>query len=71
MLQRNASGSPLTLPTLNPPVEVPPGGEIDYPEPLPGFDPVAPAVAPEDPKPAAKTTKPKAPAPPDAEEATK
>ena len=68
MLQRNDSGSPLVLPTLIPPAEVPPGGEIDYPEPLAGFEPVS---APVDAKPAAKASKPKAPAPPDAEEATK
>jgi hypothetical protein len=71
VLQRNASGSPLTLPTLNPPAEVPSGGEIDYPEPLPGFEPVEPAAEPEEPKAAPKTTKTKAPVPPDAEEATK
>lgn len=38
MLQRNTSGSPLVLPTLNPPVEVLPGDEIDYPEPLAGME---------------------------------
>lgn len=69
MLQRNITGSPQILPTIVPPAEVPPGGEIDYPDPLPGFEVVAPA---EEAKPAAKAkTTPKAAAPSDAEEATK
>lgn len=40
MLQRNISGGALLLPTLDPPIQVPPGGEIDHPEPLAGFIPV-------------------------------
>ena len=61
VLQRNISGSPLVLPTLEPPVEIPPGGEIDYPQPLAGFEPVQPPK----PEPKAKT---KAPAPSDDKE---
>lgn len=40
MLQRNVSGYPLILPTLDPPVEIPNGGEFDFDEPLAGFEPV-------------------------------
>lgn len=60
MLQRNTSGGALLLTTLNPPLEVPPGGEIDHPDLLAGFIPVddtppaAPAPVP------AKATKPAA-----------
>jgi hypothetical protein len=36
--QRNTSGSPLVLPTLDPPVEVLPGDEIDFPELLAGME---------------------------------
>lgn len=47
MLQRNTTGSPLTLPTLDPPVEVPPGGQIDHDTLLVGFEPVtAPDATP-------------------------
>jgi hypothetical protein len=47
VLQRNISGGTLLLPTLDPPIEVPPGSEIDHDDPLPGFIPVddAPALA--------------------------
>lgn len=38
MRQRNTSGSPLVLPTLDPPVEVLPGDEIDFPELLAGME---------------------------------
>lgn len=38
MLQRNVSGSPLVLPTLEPPAEVLPGDTIEYDEPLAGFE---------------------------------
>lgn len=54
MRQRNVTGSPLVLPTLDPPVSVPPGGEIDHPVLLAGFEPVA---EPEPEKPASKSTK--------------
>jgi hypothetical protein len=40
MLQRNVSGSPLDMPTLDPPVSVGPGGEIDHHQLLAGFEPV-------------------------------
>jgi len=36
--QRNTSGSPLVLPTLDPPVEVLPGDEIDFPDLLAGME---------------------------------
>jgi hypothetical protein len=36
--QRNTSGSPLVLPTLDPPVEVLPGDEIDFPNLLAGME---------------------------------
>lgn len=67
MLQRNISGSPLVLPTLQPPAEVPPGGEIDYPELLPGFTPVETEQVS---KPEPKAPKTKAPVPSDAKEAS-
>lgn len=38
MRQRNTSGSPLVLPTLDPPVEVLPGDEIDFPDLLAGME---------------------------------
>jgi hypothetical protein len=40
MRQRNTSGYPLDLPTLDPPVTVPAGGEIDHDQLLAGFMPV-------------------------------
>ena len=46
MRQRNAGPYPQICPTLQPPVEVPPGGVIDAPELLAGFEPV-----PDDPPP--------------------
>lgn len=54
MLQRNTSGSPLILPTLDPPLQVFPGDVIDHPELLAGFTeepkakPKAKATAPAD-----------------------
>lgn len=45
MLQRNVSGGALLLPTVDPPIEVPAGGEIDHPEPLAGFIPVEDSTA--------------------------
>ena len=38
MRQRNTSGSPLVLPTLDPPVELLPGDEIDFPHLLAGME---------------------------------
>lgn len=38
MRQCNTSGSPLDIPSI--PASVPPGGEVDYPELLAGFEPV-------------------------------
>lgn len=38
MLQRNVSGGPLVLPTLDPPAHVFPGDTIEYDEPLAGFE---------------------------------
>lgn len=54
MLQRNVSGGALLLPTLDPPMEVSAGAEIDHPDLLAGFIPV------EDPPPSAavKAAKP-------------
>lgn len=40
MLQRNTSGYPLHLPTLEPPVRVEPGEDFDHPDRLAGFTPV-------------------------------
>lgn len=42
MLQRNVSGGPLVLPTLDPPAEVLPGDTIEHPELLAGFEEVGP-----------------------------
>jgi hypothetical protein len=39
VLQRNTSGIAIILPTLDPPVTVLPGEEIDHDEPLAGFQP--------------------------------
>lgn len=44
MRQRNVSGSPLIIPDI--PAEVPPGGEIDFPQPLAGFEVVQSAPKP-------------------------
>jgi hypothetical protein len=41
VLQRNVSGGPLVLPTLEPPVEVLPGDTIEHEEPLAGFEVVS------------------------------
>lgn len=38
MLQRNVSGSPLILPTLDQPAHVLPGDTIDHPTLLAGFE---------------------------------
>lgn len=38
VLQRNVSGSPLVLPTLDPPAHVFPGDTIDHPTLLAGFE---------------------------------
>jgi hypothetical protein len=38
VLQRNVSGSPLVLPTLDPPAHVLPGDTIDHPTLLAGFE---------------------------------
>lgn len=38
MLQRNVSGGPLILPTLEPPAQVFPGETIEHDEPLAGFE---------------------------------
>ncbi len=48
MLQRHAGPYPLIFPTLDPPVELHRGGEIDHPELLAGFEPVESAEAPGD-----------------------
>lgn len=40
MLQKNTSGYPLILPTLDPPVTVPAGEDIDHDTALAGFTPV-------------------------------
>lgn len=40
MLQRNARAYTAILPTLDPPAAVPPGGTLDYPELLAGFEAV-------------------------------
>ncbi|MCW2900929.1 MAG: hypothetical protein JWO67_3194 [Streptosporangiaceae bacterium] len=56
MLQRNATNYTLVLPTFEPPVEVPPGWEIDHPVLLAGFESVDPAPAPVDPPPADPST---------------
>jgi len=45
MLQRNVSGSPLVLPTLDPPMQVLPGDMIDHPDLLAGFE-IADALKP-------------------------
>jgi len=75
VLQRNDSGSPMVLPTLQPPVEVPPGGVIDHDKPITGFMPVDPPSAADSdaaPEPKPKPGRPaKAAATTDAEEATK
>ena len=42
MLQRNAGVYPLILPTLDPPVEVQPGGLLEHPVLLAGFEPASP-----------------------------
>lgn len=46
MLQRNVSGNPLVLPTLDPPAEVLPGDTIEHPELLAGFEEVEPTEKP-------------------------
>lgn len=46
MRQRNPGPHPLILPTLDPPVEVQEGDEIDFPELLAGFEPVDPPDPP-------------------------
>lgn len=48
MLQRNVSGSPLVLPTLDPPAEVLPGDTIEHPELLAGFEEVTDEQSTED-----------------------
>lgn len=52
MLQKNISGAPIILPTLDPPVTVPPGETFDYDEPLAGFE----LVDKQDKEPDKKTT---------------
>lgn len=44
MRQRNTSGTELIFPTIDPPTTIPDGWEIDYPELLPGFEPVSAAA---------------------------
>lgn len=75
MFQRNPHPYPVTLPTLDPPVEVPPGGVFDHPTLLAGFelvepdvdtdanaDPVVPDAPPVDHEQAAPVTEPAPPA---------
>lgn len=50
MLQRNITPYSLIIPTLNPPQEIEPGGEIEHDAPLAGFEPVV--KAPPTPNPA-------------------
>jgi hypothetical protein len=67
VLQRNTSGIAIILPTLDPPVTVLPGDEIEHDDPLAGFTPVdedkdnGPDTAPEtgdgDKKPASKAAR--------------
>lgn len=61
MLQRNVSGSPLVLPTLDPPAQVLPGDTIEYSELLAGFEEVKSehdsAKAVTDPRAATQSTK--------------
>jgi hypothetical protein len=57
MLQRNTSGSPLILPTLDPPLEVFPGDVIEHSELLAGFTEEPEAEEPKV-KPKAKATAP-------------
>jgi hypothetical protein len=40
MIQRNVSGHTKVFPLLDPPVTIGPGENLDYPELLPGFEPV-------------------------------
>jgi hypothetical protein len=42
VLQKNAGLYPLILPTLDPPVEVAPGGLLEHPVLLAGFEPASP-----------------------------
>ena len=69
MRQKNVFPYALVLPTVDPPVEVQPGGELDHDGLLAGFEPVnPPAPAPAEPKPvAAPPVPPPAPAAPVAE----
>jgi hypothetical protein len=46
VLQRNVSGSPLVLPTLDPPAQVLPGDTIEWDEPLAGFEKAKPEYDP-------------------------
>lgn len=46
MLQRNVSGGPLILPTLDPPTQVFPGDTIEHDELLAGFEQVKPEYDP-------------------------
>ena len=57
MRQRNPGPSPLMVPSI--PAEVPVGGEVDWPEPLCGFEPVEapPEPAPSPPADSGHTTK--------------
>lgn len=72
MLQRNDTGSPLVMPTLDPPIEVPPDAVIDHHELLAGFTPID-EPAHDRPAPAGDKPAPTKPATTDAsgEEATK
>jgi hypothetical protein len=56
--QRNVTGYTLVLPTLHPPVEVPPDGDIDFDKLLAGFEPVD---QPEDPAPPSPPPTPSTP----------
>ncbi len=61
MLQRNVSGSPLVLPTLDPPAHVFPGDTIDYPTLLAGFEVADAPKSTVDSKPVVEQPKPAAP----------
>jgi hypothetical protein len=58
VLQKNTSGYPIILPTLDPPVTVPAGEDIDHDTALAGFTPVDQLDAEPDPDPEQGSAKP-------------
>lgn len=71
MLQRNMTAYTLLLPTVDPPREVEPGGTVDWPDPLAGFEAAEEATNPAQDPPARRRGSPRLDVPTvTAEEAT-